>query len=100
MVLNNAKIAWREIVQMAIVGEVDPPPYIFTYTIYPASKREFDLGNVCSIVQKFTDDALVELGLLEDDNYKIITEVNYRFGCVDKENPHCELDITRAGEKE
>jgi hypothetical protein len=52
-----------------------------------------DLGNVLSVVQKFTEDALVELGLLTDDSYDIISKVEYGFGRVDRENPRVELTI-------
>lgn len=95
-ILNQAKILYREKVHAAVRDLLFPdPPYQFCYTIYPASKRSFDLGNVGAIVQKFTDDSLIELGIIPEDNYKIIQEVLYRFGEVDKENPHAELRITK-----
>lgn len=101
MVLNQAKIAWKDIVIYRIersqirCGELPHnPPYVFTYTVYPASNRKFDLSNVCSIIQKFTDDALIDYGIISDDSYKIIPQIHYRFGGVDKENPRCELEIT------
>jgi len=67
-----------------------------TYTLYPKTKRRVDLQNVCPIIAKFTEDALVKLGILTDDNSDIIVEVIYRFGKVDKENPRCELLIERT----
>ena len=95
MTLNQAKIAWKEIVRQSTVGLqiVEPSPYIFTYTVYPASNRKFDLGNVCSIIQKFTDDALIEFGIIPDDSYKVISQVVYKIGAVDKAAPRCELEI-------
>lgn len=86
---------WGEIVTAACIHAkmLHKPPYVFIYTIYPNSNRKFDLGNVCSIIQKFTDDALIELGIITDDSYKIIPNINYRFGGVDKENPRAELEI-------
>jgi Holliday junction resolvase RusA-like endonuclease len=72
----------------------DPkPPLIFIYTLYPESNRRMDVSNVCSVVDKFTCDALTELGIITDDNHKIIPAINYRFGKVDKENPRVELEI-------
>jgi len=53
-----------------------------------------DLGNVLSIVQKFTEDAMVEFGIIEDDNYKIIGRVVHDFGEVDKFKPRVELRIS------
>lgn len=98
MTLNQAKILWKEIVRASVDRSlVTGPPYMFTYTAFPATNRKFDLGNVLSIVQKFTDDALIEMGIINDDSYKIIPIVKYLFGCVDKENPRVELDISTIG---
>jgi hypothetical protein len=93
--LNDAKVAWKGIVANAIGGQVnaDSGPFNFTYTVFPATGRKFDLANVLSIVQKFTDDALIEFGFISDDSYKIIPKIDYRFGAVDKENPRVELEI-------
>lgn len=92
--LNAAKKEMLLHVKMSLTKcHMCVPPFRFTYTIFPATGRAFDLGNVCSIIQKFTDDALTELGVIKDDNMTIIKEVVYRFGGVDKENPRAELDI-------
>jgi Holliday junction resolvase RusA-like endonuclease len=100
MVLNQAKIAWKEIVRTAVGRNlITGPPYAFTYTAYPASNRKFDLGNVLSIIQKFTDDALIEMNVINDDSYKVIPVVSYKFGRVDKENPRVELEINTVDSK-
>jgi len=93
--LNAAKKEMLEHVRQALLpcGDIPAPPFRFTYTIFPPTGRSFDLGNVGAIVQKFTDDALIELGVIKDDNMKIVKEVVYRFGGVDKENPRAELNI-------
>ena len=81
-------------------GEKEPrsvyeaPPYRFTYTLFPVNGSRMDVANVLSIVDKFTCDALVEMGVIPDDNFKIVKEVVYRYGSVDKENPRAELEIT------
>jgi hypothetical protein len=95
-VLNQAKVAWKSVAGKGIVnGDISNVyPYRFTYTVFPSSNRKFDLANVLSIIQKFTDDALIEFGIIPDDSYKIIPEIDYRFGGVDKDNPRCELEIT------
>lgn len=98
MVLNQAKVMWKEIVYNAInndeVWDMDSKgPFLFTYTVYPGTNRKFDVANVLPIIQKFTDDALIELGIIQDDNYKILPAINYRFGEVDKVNPRVELTI-------
>lgn len=100
--LAAAKILWKGIVETALkscsLSKYDMcrqrgVQHSFTYTVFPVSGRKFDIANVCSIIDKFTCDALVEFGIITDDSYKVIPEVNYRFGAVDKENPRCELVI-------
>ena len=103
MILNKAKVAWKDIVWAAYHGagrSVPPFPWRFAYTAFPLSRRSFDLGNVLSIVQKFTDDALIDLLVIPDDSYRYIKEVDYRFGYVDKVNPRVELTIEEIGFEE
>lgn len=96
MTLNQAKVAWKDIVAVAVQGLPFnvTAPHLFTYTVFPGSGRSFDIANVCSIIDKFTCDALQELGIIANDNYKSIPMVIYRIGKIDKENPRCELVIT------
>lgn len=99
-ILNQAKTLWKDIVATALsksdknitTGNL----LCFRYTIYPSSNRKFDIANVCSVIDKFTCDALIEFGVISDDSYKVISRVVYEIGTVDKENPHCELEITSA----
>ncbi len=97
-VLNQVKILYFQVVGRCLYEDESEgrgnPPFILTYTVYPANNRKFDLANVLPIIQKFTDDALIELGIISDDNHKIIPAINYRFGKVDKENPRVELEIS------
>ena len=100
-VLNQAKQMWTGLVNAALMkvwyddADMAAPPYLLTYTVYPGSGRAFDIANVCAAVDKFTCDALQELEIIKNDNYKYIPAVNYRFGGIDKENPRCELRIER-----
>lgn len=64
-----------------------------TYTIYYPTKRAFDIDNIGSVITKFTHDALVEFGIFEDDNYNFVSEIVFRYGGVDKENPRCDVEI-------
>lgn len=93
--LNKAKILFA--------GNVLPllqniPPLIkcsLQYTYYAPSKREVDVSNVCSIVDKFFSDTFVEAGKLIDDNYKYLDEVTYLFGGIDPQNPRVTVTITQ-----
>ncbi|MBU1145921.1 MAG: hypothetical protein KJ971_08755 [Firmicutes bacterium] len=101
-ILNQAKEAYKGLVSDAyfyycnLPGNklLPPPPYLFQYTVFPGSARKFDLANILSIVQKFTDDSLIDLGVIPDDSYKIIRSIEYHFGAVDKTSPRVELEIS------
>lgn len=91
--LNNAKIEYKAFMRSQIELLPELPAIRLTYVVYPKTNREFDISNVCSIVDKFFSDALVELGKLPDDNFKFISEVVYKFGEKDKDNPRVEIII-------
>ena len=75
-------------------------PVVLTYTYYAKSKRRLDVSNPCSIIDKFTCDALVKAGILEDDSSKQIKKVIYKYGGIDKNNPRCELKIAAHQKRE
>ena len=62
-------------------------PVSLTYTYYARSKRRLDISNPCSIIDKFACDALVKAEILEDDSFKQIKEVVYKFGGLRKTIP-------------
>lgn len=66
--------------------------------MFPGSETKCDVSNVCCIVEKFFNDALVECGKIEDDNYTIVPTSRYNFGEVDKNNPRVEVVIHPIGE--
>lgn len=91
--LNTVKINYKEAMASQILNGDNYNKVICLYTVYPANKRSFDLGNVCCIHQKFFEDALVEFKKLPDDNIKRIPLVIYRLGEIDSENPRVEIDV-------
>ena len=91
--LNDVKILFKELVSPHVGALPSMTNCRLTYTVYPGTKRAFDIGNVCSVVDKFFSDALVELGKLPDDCYHHLAQITYRFGAVDKENPRVEVLI-------
>ena len=68
-------------------------PVTLEYVYYAKSNRRVDVSNPCSIIDKFTCDALVKAEILEDDSSKQIKEIYYVYGGVDKEFPRCRLTI-------
>lgn len=93
-VTNNAKIKYKEFMKSQIVKyKKKLGQSLFIYTVYKGDKRNFDIGNVCAIHQKFFEDALVELGLMDDDKFSIIPMVMFVYGGIDKDNPHVEIEV-------
>ena len=58
--------------------------YELEYTLYLPNKLKRDISNVLSIVDKSACDALVECGVLEDDNYNHLKKVVYQYGGQDE----------------
>lgn len=94
--LNDSKIAFKELVE-PFLRQIRPFTKVtIKYTVYAPNKRKFDISNVCSIVDKYFSDALVELGKLEDDSYEFLSMVQYQFGGIDKENPRVDILIEES----
>jgi hypothetical protein len=99
MTNNQAKQIFKEELRfdLPFAGAMPSPPLRLTYTLYQATGRATDVANVCCVADKYASDGLVELGVISDDNHKIISEVVYRYGGVDRENPRVELLIESIG---
>ena len=63
------------------------------YQVFIKTKRELDISNVCSIVDKFFSDTLQHAGIIEDDNWKFIDDVSFGFGGFSTEE-HVLVTIT------
>ena len=92
-VLNNCKINYKKYMERQIKQSPKFKKVLCIYKVYAGNKRSFDLGNVCSIHEKFFEDAFVELGKLQDDNIDYIPLVIY-LGCgIDKDKPRVEVEV-------
>lgn len=60
-----------------------------TMTIFPSTKRKSDLSNKFESIA----DLLVDVGVIEDDNWFVVPKVVMLFGGVDKKNPRVEVEI-------
>lgn len=92
-ILNKAKVNFKEHMKSQIIMLPKLNQIELTYVLYPPTKALLDVSNICTIVDKFFCDALVEFGILPDDNFKHVPAINYRFGTIDKENPRIEIKI-------
>lgn len=71
---------------------------IISYT-YFAKRNGTDMDNFVSVSKKFFQDALVESGLIGDDNTNYIIESREKFGGIDKESPRIEARINISNDK-
>lgn len=93
MASNKAKIQYKKDIDYQLSQLFTFDKIALTYILFPATKRKTDISNVLSIHDKFFCDALVEKGVIKDDDYTNISEVVYKFGEVDKDNPRVEIYI-------
>lgn len=92
-VLNTCKINYKKYMERQIKKAPKFKKVLCLYKVFFGSKRCWDVGNVCSVHEKFFEDALVELGKLPDDNNEYIPLVIY-LGCgIDKDNPRVEIEV-------
>lgn len=91
--LNHTKINYKKYMERQIMKSDTFGRVVCIYTAYPKTNRKQDLGNVCSIHEKYFEDAMVEFGKLGDDNMKNIPLVIYRYGGVDPENPRVDIEV-------
>ena len=96
--LNTAKFNYTNRVHDIVLGTYGVKHPTFTkvkllYSLYRTDKRLCDVANICSVVDKFTCDALVKLLVLPEDTYEHVVEVQYKWGGIIKEDPHVKLAI-------
>lgn len=94
--LNKAKIEFKRVMfpQVRLLPVMEKIKVHFT--LYRKDNRLCDTSNICSIVEKFLLDAIVESGKLKDDNYKYHVFSSCEFGGIDKVNPRVEAHIVLA----
>ena len=92
-ILNKAKVNFEEVVAAALKDVPILPGCRLQYTLFVVTKRRCDISNICSIVDKFFSDTLVNLGKIPDDSFDYLPEVNYSFGGIEKDKPRVEVTI-------
>jgi Holliday junction resolvase RusA-like endonuclease len=93
--LNKAKINYKAMVSDQIQKLEKAEQVSIEYILFPETKRKTDIGNVISIHKKFFEDALTELGIIPDDNYKHVVINVEQFGKVDKGNGRVEIFVRK-----
>lgn len=96
LVLNRTKINYKA----DMANQIQLLPFIdyqitIHYRIFAQTRRSVDIDNVVSIHKKYFQDALVEMGKIEDDDFNWIVGSSEDYGGVDKDNPRVEIKITK-----
>lgn len=91
---NSAKKKFKKMIksQLEQFDKIQTPIKI-KYTYYAKANNNPDLDNFTGVVKKFFQDALVESGLIEDDNVNFIIANSEMYGGLDRGNPRVEVEI-------
>lgn len=97
---NDMKQKYQVLITSAIRTQlkrlrIHVPVYI-RYAFYEPNRRR-DLDNIAAVAHKFTQDALVRCGVLENDGWKEITGFSDSF-YIDRHNPRIEVTLLEVGE--
>lgn len=86
------ELVWRQLSD-SFQGIRLNEPVELEIKLFKDKSRRADLSNFCSIIDKYATDALVEYGIISDDNMKVLKKVTYIFGGFDDANPRAEITI-------
>jgi len=92
-VTAKAKIAYKEAIKVQVQSLPIYKKIELTYKFYPGTARLTDTDNIIAITAKFVQDALVELGRIESDNYNFISCGGYDFVSIDRDHPRVDIII-------
>jgi len=82
---NSLKKEFKRIVTPLLPTDTRYEKFELEYKLYLPNLLKRDIANVLSITDKFFSDALVEAGIVPDDNYEHLTKVVYEFGGHDED---------------
>jgi hypothetical protein len=96
--LSDAKKEFEKIVSPSVLKIPRMDRAKLTFTLFMGTNHLADTANVCSIVDKFFCDTMVNCGRIEDDNYNVIVANDYRFGGKVNGETHVVVTIEPVGE--
>jgi len=95
--LSSAKNKYKQVVLKKLHKrkhkKIVTKPLTLVYDYWHGSARRHDVLNQISIIDKFALDALVEGGLIEDDNTDVVKQYIITDRGIDRDNPRAELRI-------
>jgi hypothetical protein len=97
---NHQKVQFHKLFKKQLEATPKLGKIWLHYEVHPKTRVRLDTMNPGSIVDKFFSDALVEHGVIEDDNYHYVVFNSFSFGFVDKINPHVLVTIIEIEQPE
>jgi len=94
---NNIK-SWFTDYFTGIFLKTKPVPIVGPYEVayvYYYKNASSDLGNVCSLTDKYFCDAIQIAGIVQEDNVNYCKKITFLVGEQDKENPRVEIYLRR-----
>jgi Holliday junction resolvase RusA-like endonuclease len=79
---------WHKGAVLQLKGKQNISTREISITFFAGDNRKFDLTNKAESIM----DTLVDAGLLEDDNYSVVSKLTLVFGGVEKDNARCEIE--------
>lgn len=79
---------WHKSALSQLIGQKVITANAITLIFFAGDNRKFDLTNKAESIM----DTLVDAGLLEDDNYSVVSELTLKFGGVEKDKARCEIE--------
>ena len=89
---NDLKIQFKNEIN---IPEVDKPISICSIKyrfFYPSNQRR-DIDGSLAVIAKYAQDALVDAGVILDDDYTVVKKIVGEFAGIDRANPRCEIEI-------
>ena len=96
IISNNIKRAYTELMTLAYPQKFKQLKKVkIDYYLYKRNKRHSDLNNIVTVVDKFFQDYLVKVNVIEDDTTEFVTEThNYYKGLDENKLGYIEIVVT------
>lgn len=92
---NNVKQAYHKVAEDFVKSSPKYKNLVPQYVLYFKGNRKKDVDNYTAPLHKFLMDALVEGGVIQDDNYDYVTGFITKFGGIKDSNY---VEVTLRGE--
>lgn len=85
---SNKYTEWHKDALQQLIGSKPIHSPKLTLTFYAGDNRKYDLSNKTESIM----DLLVDAGLIQDDNYSVISDLHLKFGGVERGQARCEIE--------